>query len=100
MQPSRGVSRVLLRRFNAIVFAGALICGALAVQLPDLLLFVGIGMLILPFSSVALVVTEVRAMRRGDGENLTVGLFLGIAILLVTGGIWLVVLWFLAELTS
>lgn len=99
-QSTPRASRVFLLRFNAIIFAVALVCGVLAAQAPGLLLVVGLGMLILPFSSAMLIVTEVRTMRRGDGENLTVGLLIGIAILLATGALWFVVLWFLMALTS
>jgi len=100
VQSAPGANRVFLRRFNAIIFAVAVVCGTLGTQMPALLMLVVLAMLVLPFSSVVLIAAEVRAMRRGDGENLRVGLFLGIAILLVTGALWLVVLWFLMALTS
>lgn len=100
VQPTARMDLGSLRLFNAISFAVAVVCGMLGWQMPVLLIFVLLAMLILPFSSARLIAAEVRAMRHGDGDNHAGGLILGTAILLVTGGIWLVVLWLLAEITS
>jgi hypothetical protein len=100
VQATPGTNLVHLRRFNAIIFAAAVVCATFGLQMPALLIFVVLALLVLPFSSARLIAVEVRALRHGDDDNHAGGLILGTAILLVTGGIWLVVLWFLAELTS
>jgi hypothetical protein len=88
-----------LRRFNAIIFASAVVCAIFGLQMPALLIFVVFAMLILPFSSARLIAVEVRAMRHGDDHTDAGGLILGTAILLVTGGIWCVVIWVLTTFT-
>ncbi len=49
-----------------------------------------LAMLIVPFTSVALIQAEVGARRRGDTDGYVVGVTLGVVILLLVAGLWLV----------
>lgn len=49
-----------------------------------------LAMLIVPFTSVALIQAEVGARRRGDTDGYVEGVTLGVVSLLLVAGLWLV----------